>query len=56
MSPATAAGVETQNLRQDLTIPFLTEKTVLVREGISAQGDASMPEFNPAPSDPIQRP
>lgn len=39
--------VETQSLRLDLTILFLTVKTVLVREGISAQGDATMPEFNP---------
>ena len=40
--------VEAQSLWLDLTILFLTVKTVLVREGISAQGDATMPEFNPA--------
>jgi sugar transferase EpsL len=37
--------VETQSLRLDLTILFLTVKTVFFRTGISAAGDASMPEF-----------
>lgn len=40
--------VEQQSLLLDLLILCLTVKTVLVREGISAQGDATMPEFNPA--------
>lgn len=39
---------EQQSLLLDLLILCLTVKTVLVREGISAQGDATMPEFNPA--------
>lgn len=43
--------VETQSLGLDLLILFLTVKTVLVREGISAQGDATMPEFNPPSSE-----
>jgi lipopolysaccharide/colanic/teichoic acid biosynthesis glycosyltransferase len=37
--------VENRSLLLDLKIIFLTVKKVLVREGISAQGDATMPEF-----------
>lgn len=37
--------VETQSLWLDLKILALTLKTVFVREGISAAGDATMPEF-----------
>ncbi len=40
--------VETWSLWLDLKILLLTVKTVFVREGISAQGDATMPEFNPS--------
>ena len=40
--------VETWRLGLDLKILLLTIKTVFVREGISAQGDATMPEFNPS--------
>jgi hypothetical protein len=32
----------------DVKILLLTVKTVFVREGISAHGDATMPEFNPS--------
>jgi sugar transferase EpsL len=39
--------VETQSLWLDLKILALTVKTVFVREGISAAGDATMPEFKP---------
>lgn len=39
--------VETQSFWLDLQILLLTLKTVLFREGISAAGDATMPEFNP---------
>ena len=42
--------VETRSLALDLKILLLTIKTVFVREGISAQGDATMPEFNPSRS------
>ncbi len=42
--------VETQSLWLDLKILFLTVKTVFFRTGISAQGDATMPEFNPRPN------
>ncbi len=41
--------VETQSLGLDLKILFLTVKTVFFRTGISAHGDATMPEFK-APS------
>lgn len=37
--------VENQNLLLDIKILFLTIKKVFVREGISAQGDATMPFF-----------
>ncbi len=37
--------VETQSMWQDITILALTVKTVFVREGITAKGDATMPEF-----------
>jgi hypothetical protein len=40
--------VETRSLGLDLKILLLTVKTVFVREGISAQGDVTMPEFNPS--------
>jgi len=39
--------VETQGFWLDLKILLLTLRTVLVREGINAAGDATMPEFNP---------
>lgn len=39
--------VETQSFWLDLQILVLTLKTVLFREGISAAGDATMPEFKP---------
>jgi len=42
--------VESQSLGLDLKILLLTVKTVVIREGISARGDATMPEFNPQPS------
>ena len=37
--------VETHNLWLDLKILFLTVKAVVIREGISAVGEATMPEF-----------
>jgi len=37
--------VETQSVRLDFKILLLTVKTVFVRDGISAKGDATMPEF-----------
>ena len=40
--------VEKWSLGLDLKILLLTVKTVFVREGISAQGDVTMPEFNPS--------
>ena len=40
--------VESGSLGLDVKILLLTVKTVFVREGISAQGDATMPEFNPS--------
>jgi len=40
--------VETWSMGLDLKILLLTVKTVFVREGISAHGDATMPEFNPS--------
>ena len=40
--------VETRSLALDLKILLLTIKTVFVREGISAHGDATMPEFDPS--------
>lgn len=39
--------VETRSFWLDLKILLLTVKTVLWRSGISAQGDATMSEFNP---------
>ena len=42
--------VETRSLPLDLKILLLTVKTVFVREGISAQGAATMPAFNPTES------
>lgn len=39
--------VERQSFWLDLKILGLTVKMVLFRHGISAQGDATMPEFNP---------
>jgi sugar transferase EpsL len=39
--------VETQSFLLDLKILVLTVKAVLLRSGISAQGDATMPEFRP---------
>lgn len=39
--------VETRSFWLDLKILLLTVKTVLWRSGISAPGDATMPEFNP---------
>lgn len=40
--------VETQSFWLDLKILLLTVKIVLVRDGISAAGDATMPEFKAA--------
>jgi lipopolysaccharide/colanic/teichoic acid biosynthesis glycosyltransferase len=42
--------VETQGFWLDLKILLLTIKTVVLRTGIAAQGDATMPEFDPAAS------
>jgi lipopolysaccharide/colanic/teichoic acid biosynthesis glycosyltransferase len=39
--------VEQQSFWLDLKILGLTVKAVIFRHGISAQGDATMPEFNP---------
>ena len=39
--------VETRSFWLDVKILLLTIKTVFIREGISAKGDATMPEFNP---------
>lgn len=39
--------VETRTFWLDLKILFLTVKAVLARDGISAAGDATMPEFKP---------
>ena len=39
------AYVDTMNLRQDVTILLATLKAVVVREGISAEDHATMPEF-----------
>jgi sugar transferase EpsL len=39
--------VETRSFWLDLKILWLTVKMVLFREGITAAGDATMPEFNP---------
>lgn len=44
--------VETRGFWLDLKILLLTIKAVLFREGISAKGDATMPEFNPPPAVP----
>ena len=41
--------VETRSFWLDLKILLLTVKAVFLRNGISAQGDATMPEFNPSP-------
>ena len=40
--------VESGSLGLDVKILLLSVKTVFVREGISAHGDATMPEFNPS--------
>lgn len=45
------AYVEQQSLWLDLKILFLTVKTVVFRTGISAQNEATMPEFNPSGRD-----
>ena len=42
--------VESGSLGLDVKILLLTVKTVFVREGISAHGDATMPEFDPSPT------
>jgi sugar transferase EpsL len=44
--------VETRSLWLDLRILLATVGKVLRRDGISAQGDATMPEFNPTPCTP----
>ena len=44
--------VETRSVALDLWILLLTVKTVLFRSGISATGDATMPEFNPREATP----
>ena len=41
--------VDNQSLWLDLKILWLTIKKVLVRDGISAQGDATMPKFTGSP-------
>ena len=41
--------VDNQSLWLDLKILWLTVKKVLVRDGISAQGDATMPKFTGSP-------
>jgi lipopolysaccharide/colanic/teichoic acid biosynthesis glycosyltransferase len=41
--------VETRSLWLDLRILFVTIGKVIRRDGISAQGDATMPEFRPQP-------
>lgn len=48
--------VETQSLLLDLKILFLTVKAVFFRTGISAAGDATMPEFTGSPVKPAQGP
>ena len=42
--------VETRSFGLDLKILLITVKAVFFREGISAQGEATMPEFNPTPA------
>jgi lipopolysaccharide/colanic/teichoic acid biosynthesis glycosyltransferase len=42
--------VETRSFVLDLRILFLTLKAVLLRRGINAEGDATMPEFDPGSS------
>jgi lipopolysaccharide/colanic/teichoic acid biosynthesis glycosyltransferase len=42
--------VETQGFWLDVKILLLTIKTVVLRTGIAAHGDATMPEFDPATS------
>lgn len=42
--------VDTQSLWLDLKILALTLRTVLRRDGISAAGEATMPEFRPQPA------
>lgn len=44
--------VDTRSLALDLRILLATVGKVLRRDGISAQGEATMPEFRPAPSQP----
>ena len=47
--------VETHGCGLDAKILLLTIKAVLLREGVSAEGEATMPEFNPgaAPHQPL---
>lgn len=47
--------VETRSLGLDLKILFATIAKVLRRDGISAQGEATMPEFRPTASAPNPR-
>lgn len=44
--------VETHGLRLDAKILLLTFKAVLLRTGVSAHGEATMPEFNPGATRP----
>jgi lipopolysaccharide/colanic/teichoic acid biosynthesis glycosyltransferase len=44
--------IETRSFWLDLKILGLTIRAVLLREGISASGDATMPEFNPSAAAP----
>jgi len=48
--------VETRTFWLDLKILLLTVKAVLQRDGISAKGDATMPEFKPAAVPPRRDP
>lgn len=47
--------VETRSLALDLRILLLTVKAVVFRTGISAAGEATMPEFNPGNDNAGQR-
>ncbi|MFO7670240.1 MAG: sugar transferase, partial [Bacteroidales bacterium] len=42
--------VDNQSLWLDLKIIFLTIKKVLVRDGINAEGEATMPRFTGSPN------
>ena len=42
--------VENQSLRLDIKIILLTIKKAIIREGIAADGEATMPRFNGSPN------